>query len=123
MAVLPANAPLAGHNRISTAALTSVARAVAADVLNISAVLVRADWRDDGGLLALTLATPVGIPSLPKVVRDPAVVERFGGAIWDRAYAARAAVQAEISRITGSQLSRVDIRITGARIVEGGRVR
>lgn len=116
------SAKLAGHNRISTAALTSVARAVAADVFNISAAHVRADWRDDAGLLALSLATPIGVPSLSKVARAPSLVQGFGGSIWDRAEAARSVIRAEVGRLTGSHLSRVDVRITGVRITEGGRV-
>lgn len=52
-----------GHNRISTQALTSLAKAAAADALGIHAHDVRADWSDDGGLLALSLVAPSGSPA------------------------------------------------------------
>ncbi|NJC24519.1 hypothetical protein BJ994_003595, partial [Arthrobacter pigmenti] len=52
-------ARLAGHNRISTQALTSTARAVAAEVLHVPAREIRASWSDDAGMLALRLALPI----------------------------------------------------------------
>ena len=125
-ASLPADPPgqhYAGHTRVSTQALTSTAQGVAAEVLGISPSLVRATWRDDAGSLALYLALPVGIPSLNRVVRDPHLVDGFGGSVWDRAHAAKGAILERISWISGSRLSRVDIRVTGIRVQEGGRVR
>jgi uncharacterized alkaline shock family protein YloU len=119
----PAAERYAGHTRVSTQALTSTAQGAAARVLGISPGLVRATWSDDAGSLALSLALPVGIPSLNRVLRDPQLVAAFGGSIWDRAHAAKGAILAEVSRISGSQLSRVDIRVTGIRVQEGGRVR
>lgn len=114
--------PLSGHTRVSTQALTSVAKAAASEVLQIPAEQVKADWNDDGGLLALSLVLPLGIPALSRIVRDPAVVDNTGGPIWDRALVAREVVLERVESLTGSQLSRVDIRITGIRIQEGGRV-
>jgi hypothetical protein len=112
-----------GHNRVSTQALTSIAQGVASEVLRIEPDLVRAVWRDDRGALALSLALPIGIPSLNRVLRDPQLVDRFGGSVWERAHAARGEILARIAELTGSALSRVDIRVTGARIQDGGRVR
>ncbi|WP_026556673.1 hypothetical protein [Arthrobacter sp. 35W] len=113
---------LAGHNRISTQALTSVAQAAAAQTLGVSASDVRASWADDAGLLALSLALPIGIPPLGEVARDPRRVERTGGSVLDRAVAAKATILALVQELTGSRLSRVDIRITGIRTTRGGRV-
>lgn len=113
---------LAGHNRISTQALTSLAQYAAAEALGIPAEDVRAEWSDDVGLLALSIVAPIRIPSLTAVVRDPARVDGFGGTIWDRAVAAKATILARVAELSGSQLSRVDIRISGVRITEGGRV-
>lgn len=114
---------LAGHNRISTQALTSVARAAAAEALGVPPQDVRADWADDDGLLALSLVTPIAVPSLTAVLRDPARVAAFGGPIWDRAVAAKAEILRRVTELSGAQLSRVDIRISGASVTEGGRVR
>ncbi|EMY33713.1 hypothetical protein D477_013340 [Arthrobacter crystallopoietes BAB-32] len=112
-----------GHNRVSTQALTSTAQGVASEVLGVSPELIRASWRDDQGALALSLALPIGIPSLNRVVFDPQLVDGFGGSVWERVHAAKGEVLARISDITGSALSRVDIRVTGVRIQDGGRVR
>ncbi|MGJ3190403.1 hypothetical protein FQP90_15350 [Paenarthrobacter nitroguajacolicus] len=113
---------LAGHNRISTQALTSLARAAAAEALGVEASDIRADWADDDGLLALSIVAPISIPALTDVLRDPQRVQGFGGSIWDRAVAAKATILETVTRLSGSQLSRVDIRISGAHVTEGGRV-
>lgn len=112
-----------GHNRISTQALTSLAKVAAARALGVDPQDVRADWADDDGLLALSLVTPIGIPPLQAVKLDPARVDAAGGSIWDRTVAAKAQILATVSELSGSRLSRVDIRISGARISQGGRVR
>ncbi|BCW61457.1 hypothetical protein EU811_02465 [Arthrobacter sp. TS-15] len=113
---------LAGHNRISTQALTSLARAAAAQALGVDASHIRADWADDDGLLALSIVAPISVPALTEVLRDPQRVQGFGGSIWDRAVAAKAFVLETVTQLSGSQLSRVDIRISGAHVTEGGRV-
>ena len=113
---------MAGHNRISTQALTSLARAAAAEALRVPAHDVRADWSDDDGLLALSLVLPIRIPPLTTVLRDPGRVAGFGGSIWERAVAAKAVILHRVAELSGAQLSRVDIRISGAAISEGGRV-
>ncbi|GAB5078656.1 hypothetical protein [Arthrobacter sp. AD-310] len=114
---------LSGHNRISTQALTSLAKAAAAAALGVDAQDVRADWTDDDGLLALSLVSPISIPPLKDVVLDPGRVQTVGGSIWDRTVQAKARILETVTDLSGAQLSRVDIRISGARISEGGRVR
>ncbi|MDQ0117052.1 hypothetical protein AB0280_13820 [Pseudarthrobacter sp902506025] len=114
---------LSGHNRISTQALTSLAKAAAAQALGVDAQDVRADWTDDDGLLALSLVTPISILPLQSVVLDAARVGIAGGSIWDRTVKAKESILARVSELSGSQLSRVDIRVSGAKISTGGRVR
>ncbi|MBM7847363.1 hypothetical protein [Arthrobacter roseus] len=111
-----------GHNRISTQALTSTAKAVAANTFDIPPRSIRADWTDDAGLLALSLALPVAIPALDRVNRDPGVVDGFGGSVWDRAGIAKSLILERVIQLTGSRLSRVDIRFTGIVVTGGGRV-
>ncbi len=111
-----------GHNRISTQALTSTAKAVAAEAFNIPPRSIRADWTDDGGLLALSLALPVAIPALDRVRRDPSVIDGFGGTVWNRASSAKSIILERVIQLTGSRLSRVDIRFTGIVVTGGGRV-
>ena len=113
---------MAGHNRISTQALTSVAQAAAGEALGVPAHDVRAEWSDDDGLLALSLVMPIAVPSLRVVLRDPGRVAGFGGSIWERAVAAKAQILRRVTELTGAQLSRVDIRISGAAVRGGGRV-
>ena len=114
---------LAGHNRISTQALTNVARAAAAEALGVAPQEVRADWSDDDGLLALSLVAPIAVPPLSAVLRDPARVAAFGGSIWDRTVAAKTRILRRVTELSGAGLSRVDIRISGARLGEERRVR
>ncbi|BAS14732.1 hypothetical protein AHiyo8_30350 [Arthrobacter sp. Hiyo8] len=114
---------LAGHNRISTQALTTLAQAAAAEALGVSSQDVRAEWSDDDGLLALSIVAPISVPSLTDVLRDPLRVAGYGGTVWDRAVAAKTAILERVTQLSGSTLSRVDIRISGARVSEGVRVR
>lgn len=111
-----------GHNRISTQALTSLARAAAAEALGVEAHDVRADWADDDGLLALSLVSPIRIPPLTAVLRDPGQVAAFGGTIWDRTVDAKTRILSTVTTLSGARLSRVDIRISGVKPIEGGRV-
>ncbi|MFF2346418.1 hypothetical protein [Pseudarthrobacter sp. NPDC058119] len=114
---------LSGHNRISTQALTSLAKAAAAQALGVDAQDIRADWTDDDGLLALSLVAPISIPPLQAVAADRARIGAIGGSIWDRTVNAKESILAKVSELSGSQVSRVDIRISGARISTEGRVR
>lgn len=114
---------LSGHNRISTQALTSLAKAAAAQALGVDAQDIRADWTDDDGLLALSLVAPISIPPLQAVAADRARIGAVGGSIWDRTVKAKESILAKVSELSGSQVSRVDIRISGARISTEGRVR
>lgn len=111
-----------GHNRISTQALTSLARAAAAEALGVEAHDVRADWTDDDGLLALSLVSPIRIPPLTAVLRDASQVAAFGGTIWDRTVDAKTRILSTVTTLSGARLSRVDIRISGVKPIEGGRV-
>ncbi|MGO4188190.1 hypothetical protein [Pseudarthrobacter sp. TAF60_1] len=113
---------LNGHNRISTQALTSLAKAAAAEALGVEAHDVRADWSDDDGLLALTLVSPIRIPPLTAVLRDAGRVAAFGGPIWDRTVEAKSRILSTVTALSGARLSRVDIRISGVKPSEGGRV-
>lgn len=115
-------AAMAGHTRISTQALTSVARAAAAEALGVTPHEVRAEWSDDDGLLALTLVSPITLPPLTAVLRDPGRAAGVGGSVWDRTVAAKANILRRVTELSGARLSRVDIRISGASVSEGGRV-
>ncbi|HET7139668.1 MAG TPA: hypothetical protein VFI36_05845 [Arthrobacter sp.] len=113
---------LSGHNRISTQALTSLARMAAAEALGVEPQDIRADWADDDGLLALSLVAPIRIPPLTSVCRDSGRIAAYGGSIWDRTLAAKTRILSTVAALSGASLSRVDIRISGVKPIEGGRV-
>lgn len=112
---------LAGHNRINTQALTSVAKVAAAQVLAVSPAQVRVGWHDEDGLLALSISSVISAPSLISISRDPARYLPEGG-ILARATAAKASIQAQVEHLSGSRLSRVDIRVSGILVRDDGRV-
>lgn len=116
------SAGLAGHNRISTQALTSVAKVAAADVLAVEPGQVRVNWSDDAGELALSITSAIGAPSLQAVRRNPGRVAISGGSILARATAAKAEILNQVEYLTGSVLSGVDIRISGVIPRDDGRV-
>jgi hypothetical protein len=113
---------LAGHNRVSTQALTSLAQAAAAEHFGVRPAEVRASWADDAGLLALRLVVPIAVPELESIT-GPEDVAAAGGSIWERATAAKGAILRQVSGLSGAQLSRVDIRVAGVRPLASGRTR
>lgn len=113
---------LAGHNRISSQALTSVAKVAAAQVLAVAPAQVRVSWSDDSGALALSISSAMGAPALSDVRRSPGQLARSGGSVLARATAAKEQILSQVERLTGSQLSRVDVRISGLLTGGNGRV-
>jgi uncharacterized alkaline shock family protein YloU len=112
----------AGHNRISTQALTSVARVAAAEVFSVAPARVRVEWSDDAGALALSVSSAMGVPSLNDIRRNPGRAAQSGGNVLDRATAAKARILAQVEHLTGSHVSRVDVRISGLLTRDDGRV-
>ena len=106
---------LAGHNRVSTQALTSLARAAAAAELGVDPADVRADWADDAGLLALSLVSPIAVPPFASVT-SPADLGPWGGSVWERAARAKGRVLDAVASLSGALISRVDLRISGVRV-------
>lgn len=113
---------LSGHTRISTQALTSVARAAAAEVFAVAASSVRVSWTDDAGSLALAVSSPISVPSLGAVRQRPERIVNTGGTVSERATAAKLGILERVEHLTGSELSRVDIRISGIQSSDEGRV-
>lgn len=114
---------LVGHNRISTQALTSVAQAAAAETFGVQPADVRVSFSDDVGRLAISLATPIAVPALASVLDDRGRVPRSGGSIWHRTIAAKKSVLDQVGYLTGSEISKVDIRITAVRLPQSGGVK
>ena len=112
-----------GRTTVSTRALNRLVCAVAADELGVNPSTVGAEITDDLGKLALTVSAPIRIVSLTQVHRDPSVVRRMGGTIVDRAERARQHIQHRVGELTGSALSKVTVRLTGADIQPESRVK
>lgn len=93
--------PRAGHTRVSAQALTGTARAVAANVFGVDPALVRAFLRDDAGYLALTIHLPLPLEGAA------------GSTVLDRVRNRRGEIGEQFSELTGSLVSRVDVRVTG----------
>jgi hypothetical protein len=102
----PAGPHRGGHTRISTQALSSAARAVAADVFSVPPGQVRVGLNDEFGSLALGLSLPLPI--------GPHGIDAAGRpTVWERARQARAAIRDRFVELTGTHVSRVDVRVTG----------
>lgn len=97
----------AGHTRISTRALNTIAGAVAGEVFDVPANRIRVDLRDEFGSLAFTLSMPLPMDPLGQGIGT----ERIS--IWEQARELRSEVRDRFTVLTGSQVSRVDTRVTG----------
>lgn len=119
----PVPARQSGHNRISSQALTTLVCAAVAEIFGVIPAEVRVRLSDDSGQLAVSLATPIMAPGLAQVVRDRGAILAAGGSVWQRTVAAKEYVRARVARLSGSAVSRVDIRITAVQPIEDRKVR
>lgn len=101
-----------GHTRISTRTLDTVARIVAGEVFGVPVNRIKVDLRDEFGSLAFTLSLPL---PLGRLAHDAAPASK---SLWETARDSRAEVRDRFTRITGSQVSRVDVRVTGVLLPE-----
>ncbi|MBG6084894.1 hypothetical protein [Zhihengliuella flava] len=99
---------LPGHTRLSTQALSSTARIIAAEAYAVDQARIHVDLDDDYGDLALSFSLP--LPATPPPAEEPAPA---GGTVWDRAVGVRESIRERFVQLTGSSISRVDVRVTG----------
>ncbi|MBG6180416.1 hypothetical protein [Arthrobacter sp. CAN_A1] len=109
----PAPAGRAGHTRITKAALTHTTEAVAAAAFGIPRRDVRVSLADDGGALGVTVSVPLPAPTLLQAAGDPHSVQEGGGTLFERADRARTGIRKTAAEVTGSQVGRIDIKLTG----------
>ncbi|WP_019481950.1 hypothetical protein [Arthrobacter sp. TB 23] len=102
-----------GHTRVTKAALTHTTEAVVAEVFGVPRRDVRVSLADDGGALGMAVSVPLPAPTLLQAARNPQAVEQGGGTLFERAENARSGIRAAASRVTGSEVGRIDIRLTG----------
>lgn len=99
---------LPGHTRVSTQALASAARIIAAKFYAVDPARIHVDLDDDLGDLAIALSLP-----LPAAAPRTTPVGHVGGTVWERAVGLRDVIRERFVHLTGSSVSRVDVRVTG----------
>lgn len=102
-----------GHTRVTKAALTHTTEVVVAEAFGVPRRDVRINLADDGGALGVTASVPIPAPTLRQAARNPQDVQRGGGTLFERAEKARSGIRASVARVTGSEVGRIDIRLTG----------
>jgi uncharacterized alkaline shock family protein YloU len=112
-----------GRTRITSRALDRVVSAVTADELGVGVTQVSVDLSDDGGALTLTVRAPINVVSLERSMADAGAIARAGGSVIDRAARAQENIRSRIQALTGSEISRVQLRLTNAVIKQERRVR
>jgi uncharacterized alkaline shock family protein YloU len=122
-ASLTASAAGPGRTRITPRALDRVVSAVTAEELGVDRGKVSVDLDDDGGALTLTVRAPIHVISLERSMADPGAVARAGGSVMSRAARAQENIRSRIQSLTGSNISRVQLRLTGAQIKQERRVK
>ncbi|WP_025159415.1 hypothetical protein [Leifsonia aquatica] len=95
----------AGRDRFTAVALEHLARAVAADELGVTFGDITARVRDQHGSLAVSVKSPIALPSLAMQTAEP-LTARLGDAGSN--------IRARLGSLTGLAVERVDIRATGA---------
>lgn len=115
--------PARGRTVVTARAIERVVRAVTAEQFGVAARSVSADLTDEGGRLDLAVRTPIRVVSIGRLQEDPSSIARSGGTIVDRARRSEAEIIEQVGTITGSAVSRLALRFTGAEIKQERRVR
>lgn len=115
--------PSRGRTVITARAIERIVRAVTADQFDVQAKAVSADMTDQDGRLDLAIKTPIRVVSIARVQDDGRSVERSGGSIVERAQRSEAAIIQQVGALTGSDVSSLSLRFTGAEIRQERRVR
>lgn len=112
-----------GRTSVSAKALNRVVAAVSADELDVAASAVSVDLADSAGQLVLTVRSPIRAVALGRVVSDDALVERAGGTLLSRTARAQDIIRSRVNALTGYNVERVVVRITGVDIRQERRVK
>lgn len=107
-----------GAVRVRPRVIEKAVREAAAQTLAAPRGDVSVDITEWGGGLNVRVATKVPIPALDDteaILAEPTILERMR--------AAQAALVEELSRLTGREIHRVSVTVTGANIPERKRVR
>ncbi|MCT9869851.1 hypothetical protein [Paenarthrobacter aurescens] len=98
----------AGHTRIARTALRKTVETITAGAFQVGPGRVSAELEDDSGRLGVKVSVQLALPPLLGA-RTNAVT------VFEQAQAARAELLARSLELTGMELGRVDIRLTGTK--------
>ena len=104
-------------------ALRQLVGMVTAESLGVKPNEVTVELGDDHGRLAVTISTSIRVVSLQRVTREPALIARTGGTILARSAASQTEIRRRVSELTGADIGRVTVRLTGVNITAERRVR
>lgn len=112
-----------GRTRIVPRALRRIVGIVTAESLGVASNEVSVELADDHGMLALTISTPIRVVSLQRITREPALIARTGGTILGRSAASQTEIRRRVGELTGADIGRVTVRLTGVDLTPERRVR
>ncbi|TFD51858.1 hypothetical protein E3T43_16420 [Cryobacterium sp. Hh7] len=112
-----------GRTRIVPKALRRIVGLATAESLGVEPGQVGVKLGDDHGMLALTISTSICVVPLSRVIREPAVIARTGGTILARAATAQIQIRRRVGELTGTNIGRVTVRLTGIDVQPERRVR
>ena len=115
--------PSRGRTRIAPRALRQIVSRVTAESLGVHPNQVGVELGDDHGMLALTISTSIRVVALSRVTREPAVIARTGGTILARSATSQIEIRRRVGELTGADIGRVTVHLTGVDVTPERRVR
>lgn len=112
-----------GRTRITARALDRVVTATTREAFGGTKETVKVDLTDNGGTLDLAVRTAIRVVSIARAQGDSRAIGRSGGSILDRCTAAEEAIRSQVARITGYDVGRVTVQLTGVHTEHEQRVR
>lgn len=109
-----------GRTQISSKALGRVVTAISAEALGVSSGSPRIELVDSNGDLSLVVSSAIRVAALSTSEAGAPVRQRT---VLEHASQAQTEIQRRVAELTGSRVTRVVIRITGAEIRQERRVR
>ncbi|MCP1411324.1 hypothetical protein [Paenarthrobacter sp. A20] len=108
----------AGHTRIARTALRKTVETITARAFQVGGSNVTAELDDDSGRLGVRASVQLALPPLLGPRPDAGTTldgKATHGTVFEKAQAARTELVARSLELTGMELGRVDIRLTGSK--------
>lgn len=103
----------AGHTRLTHTAIRKTVESVTANAFSVAMGNVSAKLDDDAGKLGVSVSVKLALPQLLKPRNSAGSVGT--GSVFEQAQTARKEIVARGTGITGLEIGRVDIRLTGGK--------